>query len=238
MRILHTLFLILPALAQVPLPKIPWIPPVADAGAQPTSQNQIPNPHWSALLGSLLYFYEAQRSGKLPDTKRVAWRNDSALTDGIAEGVDLSGGYYDAGGELRNNRPFISVVLTVRLDYIKATCPLVRAVKMSLKTSIHVPLVFHNHVNMLGCNRLRKRCKPQSRSLPLFAYTFAGYDLADQTPYLDDMLRWGLNWLMRVSNLLYFVGNFLTRHRPIRPMTHFMSLFLIVRYSPFCRTAS
>jgi hypothetical protein len=27
----------------------------------------------------------------------------------------------------------------------------------------------------------------------------AGYDLANQTAYLDSMLRWGLDWAMRVS---------------------------------------
>lgn len=25
-----------------------------------------------------------------------------------------------------------------------------------------------------------------------------GYDLANQTAYLDDMLRWGLDWLIKV----------------------------------------
>lgn len=25
-----------------------------------------------------------------------------------------------------------------------------------------------------------------------------GYDMAKQTPYLDDMLRWSLDWLMKV----------------------------------------
>lgn len=40
----------------------------------------------------------------------------------------------------------------------------------------------------------------------LTSYTFAmysiwiGYDLASQTPYLDDMLRWGLDWLMKVCS--------------------------------------
>jgi len=85
--------------AQVPLPQPPWLPPSASNGTQPSSQNQIPNPHWSALLGSLLYFYEAQRSGKLPASNRVAWRNDSALSDGKDAVIDLTGGYYDAGGE-------------------------------------------------------------------------------------------------------------------------------------------
>jgi len=28
---------------------------------------------------------------------------------------------------------------------------------------------------------------------------YLGYDLANQTAYLDDMLRWGLDWLIKVS---------------------------------------
>lgn len=27
---------------------------------------------------------------------------------------------------------------------------------------------------------------------------FSGYDLANQTAYLDSMLRWGLDWLIKV----------------------------------------
>ena len=38
---------------------------------------------------------EAQRSGELPSDNRIAWRKDSALTDGSDVGVDLTGGYYD-----------------------------------------------------------------------------------------------------------------------------------------------
>ncbi|KAG0713792.1 Endoglucanase 16 [Chionoecetes opilio] len=40
-------------------------------------------------------FYEAQRSGKLPNDQRVTWRGDSALNDGNDVGKDLTGGYYD-----------------------------------------------------------------------------------------------------------------------------------------------
>lgn len=42
-----------------------------------------------------LLFYEAQRSGELPEDQRIQWRGDSALTDGQDNGVDLTGGYYD-----------------------------------------------------------------------------------------------------------------------------------------------
>ncbi|KAL9268864.1 Endoglucanase 13-like protein, partial [Drosera capensis] len=58
----------------------------------------------SALSASLL-FYEAQRSGKFPDNQRVQWRGDSALTDGSVAGVDLVGGYYDAGDNVKFGFP-------------------------------------------------------------------------------------------------------------------------------------
>ena len=85
------------AVAQVPLPSQPWLPPTPDFGAVPSAGNSIPNPHWSTLLGNGLFFYEAQRSGKLPSTNRVSWRNDSCINDGKDVNVDLTGGYYDAG---------------------------------------------------------------------------------------------------------------------------------------------
>src|SRR5229473_319722 len=78
--------------AQLSLPSPPFLPPPAASGAQPSTQGSIPNSQWSTLLGSLLYFYEAQRSGRLPTTNRVSWRNDSALNDGSDVGLDLSGG--------------------------------------------------------------------------------------------------------------------------------------------------
>ena len=40
-------------------------------------------------------FYEAQRSGDLPDDNRVPWRGDSSTDDQGNNGEDLSGGYHD-----------------------------------------------------------------------------------------------------------------------------------------------
>ncbi|EPS69947.1 hypothetical protein M569_04812, partial [Genlisea aurea] len=62
-----------------------------------------------ALTKSLL-FYEAQRSGKLPLNQRLGWRSDSALRDGADAGVDLVGGYYDAGDNVKFGFPMAFTV--------------------------------------------------------------------------------------------------------------------------------
>jgi endoglucanase len=140
-------------LAQLPLPSPPFLPPPATFGAQPSTQSSIPNSQWSTLLGNLLYFYEAQRSGRLPSTKRVSWRNDSAVNDGSDVGLDLSGGYYDAGGTQPVSIPFL---VTLRrpfyptLDYIKCTFPLVSPLHRSEPLSLTLCLELFYHVNMLG----------------------------------------------------------------------------------------
>ncbi|KAH9329985.1 hypothetical protein KI387_002093 [Taxus chinensis] len=57
-----------------------------------------------ALTKSILFF-EGQRSGKLPPNQRMRWRGDSAISDGAAEHVDLTGGYYDAGDNVKFGFP-------------------------------------------------------------------------------------------------------------------------------------
>lgn len=83
----------------------PYTPPDPSQGLK-ASGKSTPNRQWSNILGNSLYFYDIQRSGKLPADFRVSWRNDSVPNDGKDVGIDLSGGYFDAG------------------NYIKATLPL------------------------------------------------------------------------------------------------------------------
>jgi hypothetical protein len=57
-----------------------------------------------------LLFYECQRSGPLPKTNRIFWRHDSMLDAGADVGLDLTGGYYDAGDNVKYNFPAASAM--------------------------------------------------------------------------------------------------------------------------------
>ena len=52
-----------------------------------------------------LLFYECQRSGPLPKNNRIFWRHDSMVDAGADVGLDLTGGYYDAGDNVKFNFP-------------------------------------------------------------------------------------------------------------------------------------
>lgn len=57
-----------------------------------------------ALQDSML-FYDIQRSGQLPPDNPVDWRGDSDLSDGADHGVNLTGGYHDAGDLVKFGLP-------------------------------------------------------------------------------------------------------------------------------------
>ena len=60
-----------------------------------------------------LLFYECQRSGPLPKTNRIYWRHDSMVDAGKDVGLDLTGGYYDAGDNVKFNFPQASALTLI-----------------------------------------------------------------------------------------------------------------------------
>ena len=61
--------------------------------------------NYGEALQKSIMFYEFQRSGKLPSEKRDNWRSDSGMNDGKDVGLDLTGGWYDAGDHVKFNLP-------------------------------------------------------------------------------------------------------------------------------------
>ena len=50
---------------------------------------------YGEVIYKSILFYEAQRSGWLPEDRKVTWRGHSALEDRGDYGEDLTGGWYD-----------------------------------------------------------------------------------------------------------------------------------------------
>ncbi|XP_031130995.1 endoglucanase 6 [Ipomoea triloba] len=74
---------------------------------------------YAQALSKSFLFYEAQRSGYLPHTQRVQWRGNSGLLDGKASGVDLIGGYYDAGDNVKFGLPMAFTVTMMSWSIIE-----------------------------------------------------------------------------------------------------------------------
>ncbi|MQL76289.1 hypothetical protein Taro_008659 [Colocasia esculenta] len=63
------------------------------------------HPNYGDALAKSILFFQGQRSGKLPPDQKITWRSNSGLTDGSVANVDLTGGYYDAGDNVKFNFP-------------------------------------------------------------------------------------------------------------------------------------
>jgi endoglucanase len=60
---------------------------------------------YAEALQDSMFFYDAQRSGQLAPDNPVDWRGDSDLADGSDNGVNLSGGFHDAGDLVKFGLP-------------------------------------------------------------------------------------------------------------------------------------
>ena len=70
-------------------------------------------PNYGEALQKSILFYEAQQAGKLPDWNRVPWRGDSTPNDGADVGIDLTGGWFDAGDHVKFGFPMAASVTTL-----------------------------------------------------------------------------------------------------------------------------
>ena len=97
------------------------IPKLFDPNASPPTPNPTPDPNpvdpnpeptlnYAEALQKSYLFYEAQRSGDLPEDNRIPWRGDSALTDGSDVGRDLTGGYYTSASHVKFGFPTASAM--------------------------------------------------------------------------------------------------------------------------------
>jgi endoglucanase len=69
------------------------------------AQTTFTNAQYAEVLQKSIFFYEAQQSGTLPAFNRVSWRGNSALNDGSDVSKNLTGGWYDAGDNVKFGFP-------------------------------------------------------------------------------------------------------------------------------------
>ncbi|GLT84028.1 hypothetical protein SLE2022_022820 [Rubroshorea leprosula] len=70
-------------------------------------------------LSKCILFFEGQRSGYLPRGQRMTWRMNSGLKDGSDIGMDLTGGYYDAGDNVKFTFPMAFTVTNLAWSVIE-----------------------------------------------------------------------------------------------------------------------
>ncbi|MDI1460877.1 glycoside hydrolase family 9 protein [Catellatospora sp. KI3] len=71
----------------------------------PSPATAAPTFNYAEALQKSLYFYEAQIAGPKPSWSRVSWRGNSAMNDGSDVGLNLTGGWFDAGDHVKFGFP-------------------------------------------------------------------------------------------------------------------------------------
>ncbi|OIW17390.1 hypothetical protein TanjilG_22502 [Lupinus angustifolius] len=94
------------------------------------------NPNYGEALAKSLLFFQGQRSGRIPQDQQITWRSNSGLYDGHQANVDLSGGYYDAGDNVKFNFPmaFTTTMLSWgTLEYGKRMGPHIKEARTAIR---------------------------------------------------------------------------------------------------------
>ena len=77
---------------------------VASIGVAPAFA-QDPDENYAEAAQLALLYFDANQAGRLDDGNRFDWRFDSTLGDGSDVGLDLTGGYFDAGDHVKFGQP-------------------------------------------------------------------------------------------------------------------------------------
>ncbi|XP_010471153.1 PREDICTED: endoglucanase 9 [Camelina sativa] len=94
------------------------------------------NQNYREALSKSLLFFQGQRSGRLPRGQQLSWRASSGLSDGSSAHVDLTGGYYDAGDNVKFNFPmaFTTTMLSwSALEYGKRMGPELQNARVNIR---------------------------------------------------------------------------------------------------------
>ncbi|KAK9270919.1 hypothetical protein L1049_026506 [Liquidambar formosana] len=94
------------------------------------------NPNYKEALAKSILFFQGQRSGRLPTGQQITWRSNSGLSDGLVAHVDLTGGYYDAGDNVKFNFPmaFTTTMLSwSTLEYGKRMGPQLQNARSAIR---------------------------------------------------------------------------------------------------------
>jgi endoglucanase len=108
---------------------------VAPSGVTPAAA--APAFNYGEALQKSVWFYDAQRSGALGSGNRVGWRGDSGLNDGRDVGLDLSGGFYDAGDHVKFGLPFAASMTMLAWGAVESPAAYQRAGQLApLKSNL------------------------------------------------------------------------------------------------------
>ncbi|XP_061354155.1 endoglucanase 9-like [Gastrolobium bilobum] len=94
------------------------------------------NPNYKEALAKSLLFFQGQRSGRLPRDQQITWRSNSGLSDGSSANVDLSGGYYDAGDNVKFNFPMAYTTTMLSwstIEYGKRMGPQIKEARAAIR---------------------------------------------------------------------------------------------------------
>ncbi|KAL4583164.1 hypothetical protein LXL04_007730 [Taraxacum kok-saghyz] len=82
------------------------------------------NQNYKDALAKSIMFFQGQRSGRFPASKSIPWRAISGLSDGSLAHVNLVGGYYDAGDNVKFNFPMAYTTTMLSWSALENSKPL------------------------------------------------------------------------------------------------------------------